>query len=93
MLGASRTLPGPRSETGFIVSRKFDDVSVLLFIRNALHHGRAPCRDHKISRLPDSIIDREGMIADSDRIRDKVEEVFPDFHDSTPVFASPTASG
>lgn len=31
--------------------------------------------------LPDSAIDWEGMVADYDRIRDKIEEVFPDFHD------------
>lgn len=29
--------------------------------------------------LPDSTIDWEGMVADYDRIRDKIEEVFPDF--------------
>ncbi|MQT14497.1 FdhF/YdeP family oxidoreductase [Segnochrobactrum spirostomi] len=31
--------------------------------------------------LPDSAIDWEGMTADYDRIRDKIEEVFPDFYD------------
>ncbi|WP_127091121.1 FdhF/YdeP family oxidoreductase [Aquabacter cavernae] len=31
--------------------------------------------------LPDSTIDWEGMVADYDRIRDKIEEVFPDFAD------------
>lgn len=33
-------------------------------------------------------IDWEGMIADYDRIRDKIEEVFPDFHDLTFVCAN-----
>lgn len=32
------------------------------------------------STLVDSAIDWEGMIANYDRIRDKIEEVFPDFH-------------
>ena len=31
--------------------------------------------------LPDSAIDWEGMVADYDRIRDKIEQVFPDFAD------------
>jgi len=31
--------------------------------------------------LPDAAVDWDALIADYDRIRDKIEEVFPDFHD------------
>lgn len=31
--------------------------------------------------LPDAPVDWDALVADYDRIRDKIEEVFPDFHD------------